>query len=85
MIGDAFVRKSARQVFLHMNPCLTTSWFDVHINTAPLDSKNPYILSRVCNALTEGLNRCINMPKLVVFIPEADFIDDLNQPDKKTR
>ena len=71
------MRKTARQVFLSLQPCLTTSWFQTTINCADLHSTNPFLVSRLCNALIKGFNTAQNMPKLVVVVLENDMINEV--------
>ena len=77
MVGDTFVRRSARQTFLRLENCLTTSWFEVHIKTSDLNCTNPYLIGRINNAITAGFNVAPNMPKIVALILEADLINEV--------
>ena len=80
IVGDSFVRRSAKQVFLRASEqqCLTTEWFEVKIQTADYNTSNPFIVSRICNAITTGLNKSRNMPKMIAIILENDMILDLD-------
>ena len=76
IVGDNFVRRTAKSHFLRLKDSYSQR-FEIDIATGDVFSSNEYITSRMTNALIEKLNVCINLPKLIVFIPENDFIQEI--------
>ena len=80
IIGDTFVRKSAKQHLINSRredlTCLKQ--FEVNVATGDTyDRNNPYFTGRICNSLIKLINNSINMPKLVVLIVENDIINEV--------
>ena len=79
LVGDSFVRKTAKANFLHLNKdtAYATNNMEVIIKAGdPYDTniKN-FFTARINNAMVQAFNEVTNMPKMVVVILESDLID----------
>ena len=81
MVGDTFVNRTARGSFLrneHEN-AYTINNFEVGISAVDKSvAHNPYITSRLNNAMVNLFNGAINMPKIVVVVLEEDLINEVS-------
>ena len=80
VVGAAFVRKTAKNDFLHMKDCYSTMRFKPHIVAGDKHSSiNPYFTSRLHNALVQGLEKCSTIPKMVIVVLEDDLIHHIGE------
>ena len=83
IIGDEFVRKTAKNIYKKLPNAYANQHFEVTI--AAGDKYNcsiPNILARMKSALVEVLNNSINIPKIIMLVPENDIIKDVGISDK---
>ena len=50
-----------------------------------MECSNPFLIGRINNAMIQGFNNAINMPKMVVIVIENDIINDLKDKDPTTK
>ena len=78
MVGEEFVRRTARQHFIHnrSTDAYAINHFEVNIITGDtLENHNRFLTGRICNGMIYLFNTSINMPKMVFVILEDDMIN----------
>ena len=82
--GDRFVRTTAKNVYFRISNCFGATRYETTIASADkYSNNNPFMLTRITNAIQRELNASINCPKMIVLILEEDLIDEIGEKDRK--
>ena len=80
IVGDAFVRKSAKNMYGRTKNSYGTTKFEVKIGAADkFSNNNPFITTRIINSFIKQLNDCQNMPKIIMLVLEDDLINNIKE------
>ena len=80
VIGDEFVRKTAKNHFLHTRrpDTFAIKHYEVNVITGDTaDKNNNFFTGRICNAMVHLFNKSVNMPKIVAIVLEDDLINHI--------
>ena len=78
------MRRSAKNVYSSMKSTFVATRYKLAVAAADkYSNNNPFLVGRITNSIQKELNKCQNIPKMVLIILEDDMIKDIKTTDRE--